>query len=216
MRGFPLPTPHPTSPSNSQDAPFHCIPYDYSSADWDGLHDHLRYVPWKDIFKLSASAAASEFCEWVQVGIDVYIPHRKYHAKPHSSPWFSASCAAVIVHRNHFFHLCQKDKSSNSKVKFRQASNHFKSVLEAAKLAYANKTRVHSFPETWLSSLLVKGKSAIPPLFNEPQVLSSASDKAKLFPENFCKNSNLDDSGISLPVFPSRTHLKLHRWLKRS
>ena len=24
------------------------------------------------------------------------------------------------------------------------------------------------------------------------------------------KNSNLDDSGISLPVFPSRTNLKLH------
>ena len=41
-------------------------------------------------------------------------------------------------------------------------------------------------------------------------VLSSASDKAKLFAENFCKNSNLDDSVISLPVFPSRTNLKLH------
>ena len=41
-------------------------------------------------------------------------------------------------------------------------------------------------------------------------MLSSASDKAKLFPENFSKNSNLDDSGISLPVFPSRTNLKLH------
>ena len=41
-------------------------------------------------------------------------------------------------------------------------------------------------------------------------MLSSASDKAKLFAENFCKNSNLDDSGISLPVFPSRTNLKLH------
>ena len=27
---------------------------------------------------------------------------------------------------------------------------------------------------------------------------------------NFSKNSNLDDSGISLPVFPSRTNLKLH------
>ena len=34
-------------------------------------------------------------------------------------------------------------------------------------------------------------------------MLSSAPDKAKL-------NSNLDDSGISLPVFPSRTNLKLH------
>ena len=42
------------------------------------------------------------------------------------------------------------------------------------------------------------------------EVLSSASDKAKLFPENFSKKSNLDDSGISLPVFPSRTNLKLH------
>ena len=41
-------------------------------------------------------------------------------------------------------------------------------------------------------------------------MLSSASDKAKLFAENFFKNSNLDDSGISLPVFPSRTNLKLH------
>ena len=52
------------TPSNSQrDIPFHRIAYDYSCADWDGLHDHLRDVLWEDIFKLSASAAASEFCE---------------------------------------------------------------------------------------------------------------------------------------------------------
>ena len=62
-------------PINSkQDTPFHRVAYDYSRADWDGLHDHLRDDPWKDIFKLSASAAASEFCELVQVGIDVYLP----------------------------------------------------------------------------------------------------------------------------------------------
>ena len=58
--------------------------------------------------------------------------------------------------------------------------------------------------------VLNKGKSAIPPLFNTLEVLCSASDKAKLFAENFSKNFNLDDSGISLPVFPSRTNLKLH------
>ena len=34
-----------------------------------------KSLPWEDIFKLGDSAAASEFCEWVQVGIDVYIPH---------------------------------------------------------------------------------------------------------------------------------------------
>ena len=41
-------------------------------------------------------------------------------------------------------------------------------------------------------------------------MLSSPSDKAKLFAGNFSKNSNLDDSGISLTVFPSRTNLKSH------
>ena len=62
-------------PSNSQqDAPFHRIAYDSSCADWDGICDHLRDVPWEDIFKLGTAAAASEFCEWVQAGIDVYIP----------------------------------------------------------------------------------------------------------------------------------------------
>ena len=59
--------------------------------------------------------------------------------------------AAAIVHRNHFLCFYQREKSSDSKVKFRQASNCCKRVLEDAKLAYANKTRVHYFPETWLS-----------------------------------------------------------------
>ena len=36
-------------PSNSQrDAPFCHIAYDYCCADWDGLCDHLRDVPWED------------------------------------------------------------------------------------------------------------------------------------------------------------------------
>ena len=91
-------------PINSKrDSPFHHVAHDYSCADWDGLRDHLRDVPWEDIFKLSASAAASEFCEWIQVGIDVYILHRKYQVKHHSSPWFPAACAAATVHRNRFF-----------------------------------------------------------------------------------------------------------------
>ena len=88
------------------------------------------------------ASAASEFCEWVQVGIDVYIPHCKYQVKPHSSPWFSATFAAAVVHRNHSCHLYQQNKSSESKGKFRQASDCCKRVFEAVKLALANKIRV--------------------------------------------------------------------------
>ena len=74
------------STNPQRDAPFHRIADDYYSADWDGLCDHLRHVPWEDIFNFGAPAAASEFYEWVQLGINVSIHHRKYQVKPHSSP----------------------------------------------------------------------------------------------------------------------------------
>ena len=142
----------------------------------------MRDVPWEDNFKHSSSTAASEFCERVQVEIDVYIPHRRYQVKPHSSLWFSAACVAEIAQRNHIFCLYQQNKSSESKVKFRQASNCYKRVLEAAKLAYANKTKESITSQKlgsrdfWriANSVLNKGKSTIPPLFNQPEVLSSA------------------------------------------
>ena len=57
---------------------------------------------------------------------------------------------------------------------------------------------------------LNKDKSAIPPLFNGLDVLSYASEKEKLFAENFSKNSNVVDSGISVPVFSSRNNLRQH------
>ena len=164
---------------------------------------------------LDASVAANEFCDWVQVGIDVYIPHRKYQVEPHSTPWFSVACAAAIVHRNHFLRLYQKDKSFDSKVKFKQASNHCKRVLEASKHAYANKTK-KSITSQKLGScdkFLIVFSTKVNLLY----LLCSMAwrcfllhlTKQKLFAENFSWNSYLDDSGISLPVFLSRTNLKL-------
>ena len=44
--------------------------------------------------------------------------------------------------------------------------------------------------------LLNKGKSTILPQFHGPEGLSSSSEKANLFAQNFSKNSNLDGSGV--------------------
>ena len=82
-------------------------------------------------------------------------------------------------------------------------------VLVAVKRAYANNTKESitshnlGFQDFWriANSVFNKCRSVIPTLFNDLEVLSSASDKAKLFPKNFSRNSNFDDSTISLPVF---------------
>ena len=107
------------------------------------------------------------------------------------------------------FGLHQQNKFSESKIQFKQASNCWERVLEAAELAYANKTKESITTQKlgswdfWRIAIIVlnKGKSTIPLLFNDPEVVPSASDNAKLFAENFSKNSFLDDSGIFLPVF---------------
>ena len=91
-------------------------------------------------------------------------------------------------------------------------------VLKAAKLTYVNKTKEsitspkHGSGDFWriANSVLSKGKSAILLLYNGLDMLSYASDKVKPFAENFSKNSNLDESVIFLPVFPSRTNLEVH------
>ena len=114
--------------------------------------------------------------------------------------------------------MYQKVKFSASKVKLRQARNRCKRVLEAAKTEYANKIKASitlqkpCCRDFWpiANSVLNKCKSAILPLINGLEVLPSASGKAKVFAENVSKKSNLDVSGISLPVFLSRTNLKRH------
>ena len=131
---------------------------------------------------------------------------------------FTFFCCCHCSYRNHFFRLYQQNKSFESKVNFRQASNHGKRVLEAAKHVYTNKTKEsitsqkRGSRDFWriANSVLNEGKSAILPLFNDPVLLSSASGKAKLFAKNVSKNSNVKGSVISLPACPSRCNLRLH------
>ena len=71
-------------------------------------------------------------------------------------------------------------KSSASKVKCRQASNRCKRILKTRVSLPRNFARSSDF--WWIgNSVLKKDKSAIPPIFNRPEVLSSPSYKTKLF-----------------------------------
>ena len=106
-----------------------------------------------------------------------------------SNPTHFYACAAAMVHRNHFFRLYHHNKSTESEVNFREVSNPCKKVLEVAKVVYANKTKESvTFQKRGsrcfrriVNSVPNNGKSAIPPQFNGTEVLSSASDKEKLF-----------------------------------
>ena len=164
-------------PINSKwDALFHRISYDYSRADWDGLRNHLRYIQGRISLNSMLLLLLLNFVSGFRLEL-IYISLRSSHTHLHD---FSAACAAAIVHRNHFFRLYQQNRSFESKIKFRYASKQ-KSII-SQKLGSRELSQI-------ANSVLNKGRSDTPPLFNVSEVLSSASDKAKLFTEIFSKNS---------------------------
>ena len=150
-----------------------------------------------------------------QVGVYVYIPHHcKYQIKPHWSPQFSAACTAAIGHINHFSHLYQK-KIKCDKVKFRVVSNHCKSILEASKPAHANEKRVSLHRNLALITCRIANS-----VFNKnlqyffclcvSGCCLPHQRRSRCFAEIFSKNSNVDDSGMYLPVFSFRINMRLH------
>ena len=125
----------------------------------------------------------------------IYIYYHKYQVKLHSSPWFSAACTAAIDHGNHFC-LYLKNKSAEFQVRFRQVSNHYKRVFEAAKLAY-KLIKQESIPSLKLVLQLFAGLLIVNLallyllLFSGLELFIAVSDKAKLLPKNFPRNSNV-------------------------
>ena len=210
--------------SNSKrDALFHHIAYDYSYDDtvfvniWEMLHGRISSN--LVILLLLVNFLSGFRLVLMYISFIIDIRSSLIHLHLH---------AAVVAHRNHFC-VYHQNKSSASKVKFRQSSNSCKMVPEAVKLTYTNKTKklitsrkfrikklITSqklrFQNFWwiANGVLSKGKSVIPLLFNDTEVFCSASDKAETFVKNFSKNSSFDNSDIFLHVFLPGTTLKLH------
>ena len=147
--------------------------------------------------------------EWIHTSLIIN------EVKTDSSPWFSATCAAVIAHSYHIFCLHQQNKSSESNVKLRQDRNHCKRILKAAKLAYANKTSL-SLPRNL--ALMTFGESLIvfSTKVNLLELLYSTAQryfllrliKQKCLQQIFLGTLILMTQ-VSL-VFPSSPNLKVH------
>ena len=164
---------------------------------WDALFHHIAYMTilklivmvfviiwemfhWRISLKSVLLLLLVNFVSGFRLELMYYIPCHRYQVKSHSSPWFSAAGATVIVLRNHFFCLYQQSKSSESKVKLRLASNWCKRILEPNELVYATKTK-----QSIISQKLRSWHLPIPLLFNGQELWSSASHKVKLSAKNF-------------------------------
>ena len=97
--------------------------------------------------------------------------------------------------RNYFMILVIKDAMSN--------------YSEATPRSVAS--QLIGLNDFWMicNSVLNRGKSTMPPLFNGQEVLTTSTDKVNLFARKFSCNSTLDDGSQQRNDFPSCTEQKL-------
>lgn len=83
----------------------------YTKDDYvrDGYIENFHVKNLRIIFNLVASSAASEFCKWLQIQIQVHIPYRKHQVKLYFSLCFLNGCAIIITDRNHLFCISQRN-----------------------------------------------------------------------------------------------------------
>ena len=153
--------------------------------------------------------------EWIRNGIDLFIPHKTFHQKPHSQPWFTAHCAAAMAHKNQYFHSYNHNPTEKTRIHFREASNQCKYILREANNNYVNliKLRIEAQSlgtrEFWriINGVMNLGKISIPTIVNGPEILTSLLNKANLFAKLFSSNSTLEDNDHPLPDYPQRSDL---------
>ena len=174
----------------------------------------LGMLPWLDIFKHDATYVAKEITEWIEIGIDCYIPRRKFQLKPHSPPWSIPSCAAAIAHRNHYFHQYHRNATPENRKLFCDSRNHCKNVLKDARSNYAEGTRrsvasqLIGSGDFWrICNRVLNRRGSLPYLLS---LMAQTSwqyllTKLNLFARNVSCISTLDDGSQQLPDFPSRT-----------
>ena len=125
----------------SKESPFHRTSYNYKDGDLDSFRDFLRDVPWNDVFLLPANECAVEIAEWIRLGIDEFIPHRRFQVKPHAAPWFSPECSAAIATRNHHFHRYRRHPNVNNRRLHRKARNNCGRIFRIARTRYMESTK---------------------------------------------------------------------------
>ena len=133
---------------------YHGTVYSYSKADWDGLRDYFRHVPWLDIFKHDATLLLRKYLSWSTVSVKAPL-------------WFISLHIATII--------------SISTIGMRLFCDFH---CQVARSNYAETTRRSVASQLigsrgiWSICNNVLNSGSLQYLFNGPEVLTTSTDKA--------------------------------------
>ena len=162
-------------------------------------------------YAAKAIYAVKVITEWVEIGIDCYIPYRKLQLNLTPHHGFTPSCAGAFAHRIISISTIgmQLLKIRNCFVilviTVRESSKRRGPIMLKQLVALLHLSLLDLVTSGVFAAAFLTGRILLPPLFNGTEIMRTSTDKANLFAGNFSCNPTLDDG--SQQIF----HLILNR-----
>ena len=185
----------------------------YNKADWDALRSFYSSFPWNDVcFSSDVSSSAQSVSEIITLGMSLFIPHSLRPGRKSSPKWFDHACSAAVSEKNRCFRIWSSSPSPDTRSAYIDARNRCSSTISKAKSSFNSKlaTKLSNCPtgsrSFWSLAKSISSnfaESSFPPLVNtDGSISSQPKEKADTFASLFASNSNLNDSGHSVPFYP--------------
>ena len=200
-------TPHTSLHNESRD-PIELLVYDWSSADFDSIAEHLDGADWHAVFGFSSNANViwDNFKSIVWPIIETFVPKKLIsHTKKYKTRHYPKHIHKLLNRKAAIWRMLKNNKNTELQIKYSEISSECKAAIlkydidcEEKILNSNNFGAFYKFVNKKLTS-----SSGVAPLINSEGILISADiDKANLLNKYF-ESVFIQDDG-NLPTFPSR------------
>ena len=197
--------------------------YDYKNADFETCNECISSFNWETILSIdnSMDKNCQNFTDKFIEFIKMCVPQKEVIIRPKDKIWFNSELRKEIRKRDRLHKQARKSKTVHDITKYKKQRNHVNNLKKFAKEQfYLNANNLlnefsSSNPKSYWSLVkkLIKtqGNSiSISQLKNDDGVLISDDFEKTCILNNFFSSiSTLDDTNVTTPNFPSRTHKTL-------
>lgn len=193
----------------------------YDRGDYDSFRRQLNAVDWDAMFVTRDVDTITEFITNTISDIaDKNIPNKVISVRKDNPPWFTTKLKSVIRKKNRLHKKAKRTNLPSDWQKFRSFRNRCNKLVLNAKDDYYKNISDKILSESCNSKnywTLVKSLMnldsfdghAIPPIQVGDDIISDLKQKAGVFNDYFCSQSDLNDSDKPLPNIPNRRTIGL-------
>lgn len=182
----------------------------YEQGDFDALRQRVTEFDWDSIKCEDVNLYATNFTNTLINLAKDCINNKTVRVRPQDLPWINGTVRKLMRKRNRLYKKYKRNSTIERYEAFKKVRNDVTALLRRSKKDYfealADKLKRSNFSssdywKTLKSFIKPTTASSIPPILHDGSYISDNNQKAKLLNDFFVQQTQLDDSGATLPDF---------------